>query len=432
MSSSPQYTSLEEIDEIYATLNNTFRSGKTKSIEFRKDQLLKLSYMFRDNALRFVDTLKEDIGRPNLETLFADAQGPVREALWAYENVDTWIQPEPLEPHPTEGVFNPVVQKVPKGVGLLIGAFNYPLFNFRALPGAIAAGCPVIIKPSEMLPSTSALFAELFQKYLDPSAYRVVLGGIPETTKTCLSPDFVVVLEKDNEAFMTALLKAYKDFYGTGNPRDSVTLLKTGRGFERVNDLLKRTKGKIVAGGDIDAEAKYIAPTIITNVDWDDALMEDEIFGPILPVLTVPDYEFALEKVQRLSEPLCGYSFHKEPTWAAYSMFYISLNDTRPINKSGLVRDSFLTGSWTENDIILPHGSVTTPQVGVGASGMGRGFKGKTSFMEFTHLRPCYVVPDLDVAAGMHVRYPPYTDENYNIIKTAFMPEIDIPRPAGI
>ncbi|GJJ10827.1 hypothetical protein Clacol_005055 [Clathrus columnatus] len=386
---SPKYTSLEEIDKIYTTLNESFRSGKTKSIEFRKDQLLKFAYMFSDNINNFVETLKQDIGRPSLEALLyvlvfhlrpsvlndfrsSDAQTPIGEALWAYQNLDTWIQPEPVEHLPTEAIFNPVMQKMPKGVSLVITAYNYPLHTLRGMVGAIAAGCPVVLKPSDLLPATSALLAEVFPKYLDElltkrwghrklliihrkrvfltkvlpvmfvgsnkvgtivataagktltpitlelggknpcfvhssadmnaAAKRILWGSMFNGGQTCLSPDFVVVLEKDKEFFMTALLKTYDEFYGpgTGNPRNSISHLKPGRTFERVSNLLRRTKGTIVAGGEIDIKEKYIAPTIVTGVNWEDSLMEEEIFGPILPIVAVPNYEIAIEKIQQM------------------------------------------------------------------------------------------------------------------------------------
>jgi aldehyde dehydrogenase (NAD+) len=108
----------------------------------------------------------------------------ITEAMTAYANVDKWAKTEDASFSLKYFVMSPKIRKEPKGVVLIIGPFNYPLFAlFCPLIGAIAAGNAAAIKPSEQTPATAALIAELVPEYLDKSLYRVINGGVTETTK---------------------------------------------------------------------------------------------------------------------------------------------------------------------------------------------------------------------------------------------------------
>lgn len=460
MSVTNQFTSPAEIDKIYKELHDGFRSGITKSIEFRKEQLLRFAYMFHDNADRFADALAEDLGRPRLESFLTDIGPIINEATWAHDHLDDWLKPEPLEEHPLYSLLDPSVVIEPKGVVAILNAYNYPLFTSRGVPGALAAGCAFVLKPSPLVSATTALLAELFPKYMNQSVYRLVQGGVEEATKllslswghilfigstgvgriiasaagktltpctlelgsknpcivhssanmdiaakrilwgkmlnggqSCISPDYIIVLEEDKEVFLAALLKAFNECYDV-NAKESMTLLKAGKNFDRVKGLLERTKGKIVAGGEIDAKDKYIGPTIVTDVDWDDSLMEEEIFGPVLPIIIVENYEIAFEKLRRYGEPLTACTFHNDDKFGTYA------------------RENITSGGWVNNETMMPYGSPLTPVCGRGTSGIGRGYKGKTSFLDFSHFRPCYTVPDaFEASPGIQTRYAPYTEE---------------------
>ncbi|KAF7337964.1 Aldehyde dehydrogenase [Mycena venus] len=183
------YTPLEEIEKIRAELQAGFDSGKTKSIAFRKYQLLQLAYLIQDNAKAFEDALASDLGRHALESNFfqtltnflpfysLEITGSIAEIMEAYKNVESWAKPE-KPPLSVNWMFmRPVMYKEPKGVVLIISPFNYPLWLCASpLSGAIAAGNAVVIKPSEACPATANLLAELIPKYLDPSLARVVNG----------------------------------------------------------------------------------------------------------------------------------------------------------------------------------------------------------------------------------------------------------------
>ncbi|KAF8609342.1 NAD-dependent aldehyde dehydrogenase [Ceratobasidium sp. AG-I] len=178
------YTPIDEINQIHARLNASFRSGKTKPIATRKEQLLQIAYMVKDNTDALLDALTADLGRPKLESSFLEIGSLVKETLEMYKSVEKWAKPEKAPFSLNFAAMKPVVRKEPKGVVLIISPFNYPIWlSLSPIIGAVAAGCAVVLKPSELTPASSTLLASLIAKYLDPEIVTVVNGAIPETTR---------------------------------------------------------------------------------------------------------------------------------------------------------------------------------------------------------------------------------------------------------
>jgi len=177
-------TPVDDIPAVRGRLKNAFKTGRTKPIQFRKQQLLAVSYLIKDNIPLFQRALASDLGRSNMETFILEVGATLTEAVNAYHNVAKWSKHERAPFSLNWFAMKPTIRKEPKGVVLLISPFNYPMFLLlRPLVGAIAAGNACLLKPSELTPAFSALMAELVPKYLDPESYAVVNGGIPETTK---------------------------------------------------------------------------------------------------------------------------------------------------------------------------------------------------------------------------------------------------------
>ncbi|KAH9996726.1 NAD-aldehyde dehydrogenase [Russula compacta] len=182
----PPYTTtpVDHIPVVYASLKNAFRTGRTKSIQFRRQQLLSLAYLVKDNIALFQKALASDLGRSDIESIVVEIGGTISEAVDAYHNVAKWSKPESARWSFNFFAMKPTIRKEPKGVVLIISPFNYPMWlALGPLAGAIAAGNACALKPSELTPAFSALLAELFPKYLDSELYTVVNGAIPETTK---------------------------------------------------------------------------------------------------------------------------------------------------------------------------------------------------------------------------------------------------------
>ncbi|KAG8862645.1 hypothetical protein FRB96_001204 [Tulasnella sp. 330] len=459
------------------TLRATLNSGKTLDVTYRKNQLIQLAYLFKENEARFNAAFKADLGRPELEVGALEIHGTINECIEAWKNVDNWAKPDSVPFDLNFGVMRPKIYKQPKGVGLVIGPFNYPvLCSIGPLIGAIAAGCPCVVKLSELTPNVSGLFAELWPKYMDLSYSQIVNGGIPETTalldlqwdhivftgsttvgkvvakaaakfltpttlelggqspifmdtnidlkiatrrilwsktfnsgQSCLAPNHLFVLRSQQDELVEAFKKTYTEFYPDGAARSQSFSRIIARGhFDRLKDILDETDGDIVCGGGTDASQLFIAPTIVKNVKLDDALMKAEIFGPILPIIPVKDYQDAIDYTRAHDHPLAVYIFTDDAA----------------------LKDKIITettsGAVDVNDCVIHIAAPNLPFGGVGQSGSGS-HTGKYSFDTFTHHRSSLHNPGWTEFL-FSWRYPPYTDKK--VKQSAYLaPSIPIPRP---
>ncbi|MFL6086723.1 MAG: aldehyde dehydrogenase family protein, partial [Mycobacterium sp.] len=158
-------------------LRDTFKTGRTRSIEWRKQQLRALERLMTDNEPAIAAALEQDLGRKPFEAWLADIASTAGEAKDAAKNVGKWTRRRyrllELSQLPGRGW----VEYEPYGTVLIIGAWNFPFaLTLGPAVGAIAAGNTVVLKPSEVAPASSALMAELVPKYLDSDAIAVIEG----------------------------------------------------------------------------------------------------------------------------------------------------------------------------------------------------------------------------------------------------------------
>lgn len=208
---------------------------------------------------------------------------------------------------------------------------------------------------------------------------------------------------KAEEKFIPALKKAVQELLGS-NPQSSTDYgrIINNRHFHRLSKVLSENQsGEIVIGGQTDEKDLYIAPTVVANVDRDDKLMEDEIFGPLLPMIRVADIDDAIEFINSKDDPLALYVFS---------------SNKKLINK---VMDSTRSGGILVNDTLMHVAEGNLPFGGIGPSGMGS-YHGVESFNCFTHERST-MIKDLNPVAEavMAVRYAPYTSTNLKIARIA-------------
>jgi aldehyde dehydrogenase (NAD+) len=172
---------LDGIAPLVARLRETFDSGKTKPLAWRRAQLEALIRFAKENSDALVEALQADMGKPELEARAADVGQITQEAKLALKNLKKWTRPRSAGRIPLMG--KSFVVRDPLGVVLIIAPWNYPVgLLLSPLVGAIAAGNAVVLKPSEVTPHTSAALAELLPKYLDNDAIALVEGGVPETS----------------------------------------------------------------------------------------------------------------------------------------------------------------------------------------------------------------------------------------------------------
>src|SRR6202451_2461868 len=230
------------------------------------------------------------------------------------------------------------------------------------------------------------------------AAKKIVWGAMAWGGQWCTSPGYAYVHELVAEQFVAECKKAMVELYGT-DPKsrpDDYSRIISPKATERLAGLIDQKK--VVIGGSSDPEARYLDPTVIYPVTWDDPIMEDEIFGPLLPILTYKDMDAAIREVKKHPKPLSGFLFSRDQK--AIDHFLASL--------------SF--GGGAINQVNIHLFIETMPFGGVGYSGIGH-YYGKAGFDALTHAKSVLISPP-DVAIE-HL-FPPYTEEKVKALSQWF------------
>ena len=442
-----------------------FRTGITRSIEWRESQLIALRTMMKDCDEEFYAALWADLRRNRVDADWTDVKYITSEVDHVLSHLRQWMKPLPVS---TPLVLRPSRAHVrfdPLGVGLIIGTWNYPvMLTLSPLIAAISGGNAAVIKPSEVAPVTAELIARLIPEYLDHEAFSVVLGAVPETTalleqqwdhifftggstvakivmtsaaktltpvllelggknpaivhssadlqvtarriaqgrwgnagQTCTAPDYVLVFKDVAEQFLGNLKEALVQFYGD-DPQESpdygriVNLYH----FDRLVNLI--ASGMIYHGGQHDRIDRFIAPTVLMNVPPNSPVMQEEIFGPILPVLEVDSVQQVIDFLNARPAPLGLYIFAEDP---------IVSEQVLGLTTSGDAAINDCTVHPLIND--LPFG-------GVGESGMGK-YHGEWGFRSYTNARG---VLNHSTQFDLDIRYPPY--DRYKMLRELTVP----------
>ncbi|KAH0522474.1 hypothetical protein TsFJ059_006308 [Trichoderma semiorbis] len=178
-----QFTALDDITAQYNKVRATFRSGRTKDVEYRKQQIRRLYWAIVDNAKLIELALNKDMGKSNFEANISEIDWCKQECLDAVDNLDKWIKDEGIPHMPLQFLaMKPRIRNEPLGVILNIGAYNFPFqLNVTPLVGAIAAGNTFVLKPSEISPHSAMVLKKIMDEALDPDCYVCFNGGIDET-----------------------------------------------------------------------------------------------------------------------------------------------------------------------------------------------------------------------------------------------------------
>lgn len=219
---------------------------------------------------------------------------------------------------------------------------------------------------------------------LDVAAKRIVWGKFLNAGQTCVAPDYIYAEESIEEELLLLLKKYITEFeYEPESPQ--YTRIINEKNFERLEKLIDHDK--LVFGGKTSYENLHIQPTILQNVAWEDAVMKEEIFGPILPILSFTKFENVVKTIASKEKPLSAYLFSDDETEQETFLSDISF------------------GGGCINDVVMHLSNDYLPFGGVGNSGFGS-YHGKFGFLAFSHQkailkRATWGEPDL--------KYPPYT-----------------------
>ena len=229
---------------------------------------------------------------------------------------------------------------------------------------------------------------------LDVTARRIAWGKFSNAGQTCVAPDYLLVHEAVHDQLLDKLVSTVREFYGP-NPKASPDYgrIVNARHHQRLAKLIP--SGRVVTGGDLDEAQRYISPTILRDVAPDSPVMQDEIFGPILPVLKVASIDAAISFINARPKPLALYVFAEDA---------VAQREVIERTTSGGAAVNHTWMHLANHD--LPFG-------GVGESGMGA-YHGKASFECFSHRRSVLVKP---TSLDAPVLYPPYNDTKRKLIR---------------
>lgn len=370
--------------EIFQLQKQTALKWRTGSVRERKERLKKIHGWILTNKIRIVEAVHADFKKPSEEVQANDIFPVTSEINHILSNIDEWAKPKKVDtPLTLLGTWSEVRYE-PRGVCLVIAPWNFP-FNLAIGPlvTALSAGNTVILKPSEITPTTSALIRSMISELFRPEEVFVFEGGAEISTEllslpfdhifftgspavgkivmkaaaehlssitlelggkspviihedadpfhaaqqiafskflnngqTCIAPDYVVVHEKVEADFLKYLKKETLRMFGD---RKSVTpessqygRIANHKNFMRLRSILEKATADgwtPVVEGNIDHDSRFFHPTILSGNKFTGSIMEDEIFGPILPVVSYKNLEEVIGEINQRPKPLALYVF---------------------------------------------------------------------------------------------------------------------------
>ncbi|ACA54737.1 aldehyde dehydrogenase [Clostridium botulinum] len=231
---------------------------------------------------------------------------------------------------------------------------------------------------------------------IDLAARRIAWGKFLNAGQTCVAPDYLVVHRNIKEKLISSIENYIVEFFGenTFESEDYPRIINE-RHFKRLEGYLK--EGKIVSGGNTDINNLYIEPTIIEGINFENRIMEEEIFGPIFPVIEFENIDKVIDIVKNNPKPL--------------ALYYFSENK----EKQEFIIKNISFGGGCINDTIMHLSTSTLPFGGVGSSGIG-GYHGRASFDTFSHKKSILKKSNL---IDVKIRYAPFKGK-INLAKRLF------------
>ncbi|WP_343608682.1 aldehyde dehydrogenase [Chryseobacterium oranimense] len=227
---------------------------------------------------------------------------------------------------------------------------------------------------------------------LEVAAKRIIWGKFLNAGQTCVAPDYLLVEEPVREQFLEMLRKYITEFKYAPDA-DSYTRIINRKNFDRLIKLINRDK--IYFGGNSDETKLFIEPTLLNNVNWEDEIMQEEIFGPILPIISFTNFNLAINTILELEKPLSAYLF------------------TRNSEEKEIFTSKLSFGGGCINDVIMHLGNHRLPFGGVGNSGIGS-YHGSYGFEAFSHQKS---VLEKSTWGEPDIKYPPYSDKKLSWIR---------------
>ena len=460
----------QNLNALVARQRSQFRAEGEVTYATRIDRLKRLKALIVENKTEFAKTTKREFGgaRSYEFSLFSEFASKVEAIDYSMKHLKAWMRPEKRKTNKPMNFLGgkSQVRHYPKGVVGIISPWNLPFgLTVAPLTSALAAGNRAILKPSEFVPETAALFAEIVPKYFPEDEVAVVTGGaeisqkfaelpfdhllftgstnigakvmqsasknlVPVTLELggkspvvigrsakldlagtrltfgkllnggqlCLSPDYVIVPNELEEQLIARVVQEVQAMYPNITENEDYAGIINERHFARLQSYLddavaKGAKLTIVGADKTRASAgnRRMPLHILQNVNDDMLIMHEEIFGPILPVMTYSDVAEVPDMIEPRRNPLALYYFGKDKREQEYLLNHVQ------------------SGGVCINDITLHYVQEDLPFGGFGASGMGA-YHGPEGFRSLSHARAIYSQTMIDVLPIVGAR-PPFGDK---------------------
>lgn len=462
-----QVFDVERAGLLVEELRTTFKSGKTKSYEWRISQLKNIARMIEEKEKEIIEALHKDLSKPEIEAFISEIALSKGACKLSLKELKQWMKPEKVKTEMTTFPSSAEIVSEPLGVVLVISTWNYPfLLSLDPVIGAVAAGNAVVLKPSEIAPATSSLLAKLLSEYVDNSAIRVVEGGVAETS--------ALLEQKWDKIFYTGGGRVGRIVMAAAAKHLTPVILELGGKSPVIVDSdvnLQVAARRIVAGkwGSNNGQACIAADYVITTKAFAPKLVdalrheleeffgknpmeskdisrivnsyhfarltnlldEDKVSGKIVvggqrdekqlkiaPTILLDVPEDSLIMTEEIFGPLL-------PIFTVENLedsFDVVNSKSKPLaaylftNNKQLMKDfvnNISAGGMLINDTILHLTVKALPFGGVGESGMGA-YHGKFSFDAFSHKKG---VLYKSFAGDASARYPPFTPKKKSLLK---------------
>ncbi|WP_312288461.1 MULTISPECIES: aldehyde dehydrogenase [Bacteroidota] len=451
---------MEHIAKMVENQRAYFLSEATKPIDFRIQQLRKLKTILKANEQEMIEGIYQDFKKSEFDTYTNELALLYADIDEAIHKIKRWTKVKRVRTNLVNFPAKSYIIPEPLGVALVIGAWNYPYqLSLAPMVPAIAAGCTVVLKPSELPSNTSRIIAKVINENFDSKYLAVIEGGIAETTalleqkfdkifftgsvpvgkivyqaaakhltpvtlelggkspafitekvnmkmavkrlvwskflnsgQTCIAPDYVLVHRSVKQEFLDRLIVEIKATEFSFEAGTFVQIINE-KNVDRVAGLID--PAKVYYGGKVDCKNRYIEPTVMTNVNFEDKVMLDEIFGPILPVIEYDNLSDAICWVKERPKPLSCYLYTED----------------KAIKNRIVSEISF--GGGAVNDSVMHITNSHLPFGGVGDSGVGS-YHGDAGFKAFSHYKS---VLDKPTWIEFNLKYYPHTPFKLKWIK---------------
>ncbi|XP_069326407.1 aldehyde dehydrogenase family 3 member B2 isoform X2 [Eulemur rufifrons] len=420
---------MDPFEDTLRRLREAFNAGRTRPAEFRAAQLRALGRFLQDNRQLLQDALAQDLHKlTKLDSAFIRKEPfglvliiapwnyplnltlvPLVGALAAgncvvlkpseISKAAEKVLAEVLPRYLDQSCFAVVLGGPQETEQLLEHKFDYILFT-----GSPRVGRIVMTAAAKHLTPVTLELGGKNPCYVDDNcdpqtvANRVAWFRYFNAGQTCVAPDYILCSPETQERLLPALQSTITRFYGD-DPQSSPNLgrIINQKQFQRLRALLRC--GRVAIGGQSDESQRYIAPTVLVDVQETEPVMQEEIFGPILPIMSVRSLDEAIDFINRREKPLALYAFS---------------NSSQVVNQM-LERTS--SGNFGGNEGFVYMTLPSLPLGGVGNSGMGR-YHGKFSFDTFSHHRAC-LLSHMGLEQLNEIRYPPYSAWTQRIVRWA-------------